>query len=55
MAPGEATAAKIALAAMVKPGADGGPPAAQVPLTIQDGCLFAGPLKLAAMPRIVWQ
>jgi hypothetical protein len=55
MAPGEATAAKIALAAMVKPGADGGPPAAQVPLTIQDGFLFAGPLKLAAMPRIVWQ
>ena len=55
MAPNQATGAKIALAAMSKPGDDGGPPAAKLPITIQDGFLFVGPLKLAQMPRIVWQ
>jgi hypothetical protein len=52
---GQVTAAKIALAAMSKPSDDGGPPAAKLPITIQDGFLFVGPLKLAQMPRIVWQ
>lgn len=51
----QATGAKIALAAMAKPADDGGPPTAKLPLTIQDGFLFVGPLKLARMPRIVWQ
>ena len=55
MAPNQATGAKIALAAMAKPADDGGPPAAKLPITIQDGFLFVGPLKLAQMPRIVWQ
>jgi len=55
MQPNQATGSKIALAAMVKPGDDGGPPAAKLPITIQDGFLFVGPLKLAQMPRIVWQ
>jgi len=55
MDPGGATGAKIALAAMAKPADDGGPPAAKLPLTIQDGFLYIGPLKLAQMPRIVWQ
>ena len=55
MDPGGATGAKIALSAMAKPADDGGPPAAKLPLTIQDGFLFVGPLKLAQMPRIVWQ
>jgi hypothetical protein len=55
MDPGGATGAKIALAAMAKPSDDGGPPAAKLPLTIQDGFLFVGPLRLAQMPRIVWQ
>jgi hypothetical protein len=55
MAPNQATGAKIALAAMTKPADDGGPPAAKLPITIQDGFLFVGPLKLAQMPRIVWQ
>ena len=55
MAPNQATGAKIALAAMAKPADDGGPPAAKLPITIQDGFLFVGPLKLARMPRIVWQ
>jgi len=52
---GQVTGAKIALAAMTKPGDDGEPPAAKLPITIQDGFLFVGPLKLAQMPRIVWQ
>ena len=52
---GQVTGAKIALAAMTKPADDGGPPAAKLPITIQDGFLFIGPLKLAQMPRIVWQ
>jgi hypothetical protein len=55
MDPGGATGAKIALSAMAKPADDGGPPAAKIPVTIQDGFLFVGPLKLAQMPRIVWQ
>ena len=55
MDPGGATGAKIALAAMAKPADDGGPPAAKLPITIQDGFLFVGPLRLAQMPRIVWQ
>jgi Uncharacterized protein conserved in bacteria (DUF2125) len=52
---GQVTGAKIALAAMSKPSDAGGPPAAKLPITIQDGFLFVGPLKLAQMPRIVWQ
>ncbi|HEY7689553.1 MAG TPA: DUF2125 domain-containing protein [Dongiaceae bacterium] len=52
---GQVTAAKIALAAMSKPAEDGRPPTARLPITIQDGFLFVGPLKLAQMPRIVWQ
>jgi Uncharacterized protein conserved in bacteria (DUF2125) len=52
---GQVTGAKIALAAMSKPSEDGGPRTARLPITIQDGFLFIGPLKLAQMPRIVWQ
>src|SRR5262245_17525991 len=52
---GQVTGAKIALAAMSKPAEDGGPPAAKLPITIQDGYLFVGPLTLAQMPRLVWQ
>ncbi len=55
MQPNQATGAKIALAAMAKPADDGGPPAAKLPLTIQDGFLFVGPIKLAQMPKILWQ
>jgi hypothetical protein len=40
---------------MSKPAEDGRPPTARLPITIQDGFLFVGPLKLAQMPRIVWQ
>jgi hypothetical protein len=55
MPPNQATGAKIALAALAKPAEDGGPPAVHLPLTIQDGFLYVGPLKLARMPRIIWQ
>jgi hypothetical protein len=55
VAANQAAGAKITLAALAKPAEDGGPPEVKLPLTIQDGFLFVGPIKLAQLPRIIWQ
>lgn len=50
-----AAIARITLAVLTRPAADGGPPQAQVPLTIQDGVLSVGPVALFKLPRIAWR
>jgi len=51
----EAGLAKIALAAVSKPGADGATPEITVPLTIQERHLSAGPITVMEMPRVEWK
>lgn len=53
MSQGQGATAKIALAAMAE--ADEGGKKVRLPITIQDGFLFLGPLKIAAVPRIDWR
>lgn len=56
MSGGQAVAAKLALGATAKPAADGsGQREAHVPVTAQDGVLFAGPIKLLTLPRLDWR
>ncbi len=50
----QATATKLALAAMSRPDADGRMEA-RVPLTIQNGYVSVGAMKIAQIPRIEWQ
>ena len=52
--PRAAFIAKLALGAMARTPANGGPPEIAVPVTIQDGKLYVGPAALLAMPRIDW-
>jgi hypothetical protein len=47
--------AKLALGALAKTPANGGPPEIAVPVTIQDRKLYVGPAALFEMPRIDWQ
>lgn len=49
----QATTTKIALAAMAD--TDEGGAKVRLPITIQDGFLYLGPLKVAAVPRIDWR
>jgi hypothetical protein len=49
---GAAALAKIALGLLAKPAADGGPPILTVPLTAQNGRLYAGPLKILDLPPL---
>ena len=49
---GAATMAKIGLGLLAKPAADGGPPVLSVPLTAQNGRLYAGPLKILNLPPL---
>jgi len=49
-------AAKVALGAAARPAADGSQEMeARVPITVQDGYLSVGPVRLLALPRIIWQ
>jgi hypothetical protein len=50
----ETTAAKVGLALLSKTGADGVTPELEVPLTIQDRTVAAGPATLMTLPRIQW-
>jgi hypothetical protein len=50
-----ATAAKVVLGLMARRPADGGEPILDVPLTLQDRKLHAGPLALAVIPEIRWR
>lgn len=49
-----AAIARITLAVLTRPSEDGGPPEAQVPLTVQNGVLSVGPVALLKLPKIVW-
>jgi hypothetical protein len=49
-----AAMAKVVLGALAKRSVDGGPPTLSIPVTIQDGKIFAGPVTLAELPRVVW-
>jgi hypothetical protein len=46
--------AKMMFGAFARPPAGGGPPEVQLPLTIQDGHLYAGPIKLARLHPFDW-
>lgn len=52
--PRAAFIAKLALGAIAKTPANGGPPQIAVPVTIQDGRLYVGPAALLPVPRIDW-
>jgi hypothetical protein len=51
--PGEASWIKLALIALAKPPPEGGPPRVTAPLTIQDGQVSLGPLKIGRVGSIV--
>lgn len=50
-----AAIARITLAVLTRPSEDGGPPAAHVPLTIQNQTLSVGPVTLMKLPTITWR
>jgi hypothetical protein len=53
---GQALPTKLALGAMTRPAADGsGEAESQIPITIQDGYLSVGAIKVAQIPRLAWQ
>ncbi len=52
--PQQAAIARIALAVLTRAPADGGPPEAQVPITIQDRQVSIGPVRLLRLPPITW-
>jgi len=49
-----AQGAKIMFAALATTPPEGGPPQVKLPLTIQDGTLYMGPIKLAALRPLDW-
>lgn len=52
--PGPAMVAKFALGALSRTPSGAGRPEIDVPLSMQDGWLFVGPVKLLKLPRIRW-
>lgn len=52
--PNQVTAARTVLAMLSRPPEGGGPPVLRAPLTIQNGGVYVGPLKVAPMPHIPW-
>ncbi|MEA2780682.1 MAG: hypothetical protein QOK29_2226 [Rhodospirillaceae bacterium] len=52
--PSPAKLAKFMFTALAKPTAAGGRPEVQLPLTIQDGYLYTGPIRLAALRPLDW-
>ena len=50
----DAVTAKVVLGVLAKKPADGGPPTLNLPLTVQDRKIYAGPLALAEVPVIPW-
>ena len=51
---GTAQGAKFMFAALAATPPEGGPPQVKLPLTIQDGTLYMGPIKLAALRPLDW-
>ncbi len=52
--PRDAMTAKIVLGLLAKTPEGGGPPRITAPLSVQDGALYIGPVKLLRLPRIKW-
>jgi len=53
--PGAAMIARFALNALSKTPSQGGRPEIEVPVTLQEGWLFLGPVKLIQIPKIQWR
>lgn len=53
--PGEALVAKLALGALARRPENGGQPQIRVPLAVQDGWLFVGPIRLLPVPPLRWE
>lgn len=54
MRPNEAAIARTILAMLARPTGPNGEPVVTAPVTVQDRALFVGPLRVAALPKIVW-
>jgi hypothetical protein len=54
LAPGTAQTAKIMFAALAVPPPGGGMPQVKLPLTVQDGYLYSGPIRLAPLSPLDW-
>jgi hypothetical protein len=54
MKSGDAQFAKIGLGVLARPGGDG-KPVLDAPITLQNGFLFIGPVRLARLPRFTWE
>lgn len=53
--PREASLAQAVVVALARPPEGGGPPEVKVPITLQDGYLFLGPVRLVKLPPIDWE
>jgi hypothetical protein len=53
--PGEALVAKVALGALARTPKGGGQPQIEMPLAIQEGWLFVGPVRLIPVPPVRWE
>ncbi|WP_244433870.1 DUF2125 domain-containing protein [Azospirillum sp. B506] len=54
MRPNEAAIAKTVLAMLARPTGPNGESVVTAPVTVQDRSLFVGPLRVAALPKLVW-
>ncbi|BAI72583.1 hypothetical protein AZL_019450 [Azospirillum sp. B510] len=54
MRPNEAAIAKTVLTMLARPTGPNGEPVVTAPVTVQDRSLFVGPLRVAALPKLVW-
>ena len=54
IATGQATIAQVMFGAVAQPPAGGGRPQVKLPLTVQDGFVYIGPIKLAPLPPLDW-
>jgi len=46
--------AKLMFAALAAPPPDGGAPQVKLPLTVQDGYIYTGPIRLAPLKPLDW-
>ena len=53
--PGHALIAKFALGALARTSSGGDRPEIDVPLSVQGGWLFVGPVRLIRLPTIRWE
>lgn len=52
--PNEAAIAKTVLSMLARPTGPNGEPVVTAPVTVQDRALYVGPLRVAALPKLVW-